>query len=260
MTEVPTQQSASATATIDLKLDGQPLRMRLTVPAGAATPGQLLHLLRGLTDAVVDAAMEKSAAQGREISCRKGCGACCRQLVPIAPAEAHRLREVVDAMPEPRRSEVQARFETAHARLTATGMLDRLRAPARTDEASRRRLGIDYFRHGVACPFLEQESCSIYTERPLACREYLVTSPAEHCAQPTPDNIDCLPIAARVSRALCKLEAYQDDDGLAWVPLITAMEWAQLHPEVPPNRSGPMLLESLFKWLGAKQSATGAGA
>ncbi|MEO8777051.1 MAG: YkgJ family cysteine cluster protein [Rhodanobacter sp.] len=50
-------------------------------------------------------------------------------------------------------------------------MLDRLREPARTDEVSHRQLGIDYLRQGVACPFLEQESCSIYDERPLACRK-----------------------------------------------------------------------------------------
>ncbi|MES2313440.1 MAG: YkgJ family cysteine cluster protein [Pseudomonadota bacterium] len=257
------EQTASVTATIDLVLDEQPWRMQLTVPAGPATPGQLLHLLRGLTDAVVDAAVEKSAAQGRPISCRKGCGACCRQLVPIAPAEAHRLRQVIAAMPEPRRNEVLNRFEAAHAKLAATGMLDRLRAPARLDEASRRRLGIDYFRHGVACPFLEQESCSIYTERPLACREYLVTSPATHCAQPTPDSIDCLPVAVQVSRALRKLEASQgrqDKIGLSWVPLITAPEWAKDHPEAPPTSSGPAQIESLFKWLGTAPSADKAGA
>jgi Fe-S-cluster containining protein len=249
------EQTASVTATIDLVLDEQPWRMQLTVPAGPATPSQLLHLLRGLTDAVVDSAVEKSAAQGRPISCRKGCGACCRQLVPIAPAEAHRLRQVIAAMPEPRRNEVLNRFEAAHTKLAATGMLDRLRAPARMDEASRRRLGIDYFRHDVACPFLEQESCSIYTERPLACREYLVTSPAAHCEQPTLDSIDCLPIAVQVSRALWKLEANQDKAELSWVPLITALEWAQVHSEAPPTISGPAQIESLFKLLGAMPSA-----
>lgn len=248
------EQSPSVTATVDLMLDEQPLRMRLTVPVGPTTPGQLLPLLRGLTDTVVDSAVKKNAAQGRPISCRKGCGACCRQLVPIAPAEAHRLRQVIHAMPEARRNAVLNRFEVAHARLTATGMLERLRAPSGMDEASRRQLGIEYFRHRVACPFLEQESCSIYAERPLACREYLVTSPAAHCAQPTPDSIDCLSIAVRVSRALWRLEAGQDKVELSWVPLIMAMEWARAHPEAPPTASGPAQIESLLKLLGATRS------
>jgi Fe-S-cluster containining protein len=36
----------------------------------------------------------------------------------------------------------------------------------------------------MPCPFLEDESCSIHPDRPLVCREYLVTSPAELCAGP----------------------------------------------------------------------------
>lgn len=152
----------SVTANVALVLDDHSLQMQLTVPAGVATPGQLLNLLRGLTDAVIDSAMERSAAQGQPISCRKGCGACCRQLVPIAPAEAHRLRHVVESMPEPRRSELRRRFDAAQSTRVSSGMLERLQVPASMDETSRRELGIDYFRLGVACPFLEDESCSIY--------------------------------------------------------------------------------------------------
>ena len=40
--------------------------------------------------------------RGVRVSCRAGCGACCRQLVPIAEAEARRIRDLVEAMPEPR--------------------------------------------------------------------------------------------------------------------------------------------------------------
>jgi Fe-S-cluster containining protein len=245
------QHPETVTATIALVLDDQSLQMQLTVPVGPATPKQLLRLLRGLTDAVVDSAQERSTAQGKPISCRKGCGACCRQLVPIAPAEAHRLCQVVASMPEPRRSGVLERFDAATAKLAVSGMLDRLRAPASMGETSRRELGIDYFRHGVACPFLENESCSIYAERPLACREYLVTSAPEHCAHPAPDNIECLPIAVRVSRGLRTLEAQQQPQRAPWVPLIIALDWAMTDVEPPPVASGSALVESLFELLGA---------
>lgn len=244
-------QPDTLTANIALVLDDQSLQMQMTVPAGLATPGQLLNLLRGLTDAVVDSAMERSAAQGQPISCRKGCGACCRQLVPIAPAEAHRLKKVVESMPEPRRGEVLRRFEAGQSTLATSGMLERLRTPASMDESSRRELGIDYFRHGVACPFLEDESCSIYAERPLACREYLVTSPPEHCVQPTPDNIDCLPLAAHVSRALRALEAQQQPRRAPWVPLIIALDWASEDSEPQPVATGSAQVESVFQLLGA---------
>lgn len=246
------ENPATVTAHVDLVLDEQSLHMQLTVPAGPATPGQLLHLLRGLTDAVVDSAVHRSAARGAPVSCRKGCGACCRQLVPIAPSEAHRLRQVVQLMPEPRSSALRDRFEAARSRLADNGMLERLRLPATMVEASRRELGIDYFRLGVACPFLEDESCSIYDERPLACREYLVTSPPEHCAQPSPDNIDCLPIAAHVSRALRTLEAVQQPQRTPWVPLIIALEWARTDIEPTPKATGSEQVQALFELLGTK--------
>ncbi len=60
----------------------------------------------------------------------------------------------------------------------------RTRRASRTKTPSRsaRR----YFHLGIACPFLEDESCSIHADRPISCREYLVTSPAVNCADPKP--------------------------------------------------------------------------
>jgi hypothetical protein len=51
-------------------------------------------------------------------------------------------------------------------------------------------LGHLYFEPAIACPFLEDESCSIHPDRPLACREYLVSSPASACAHPSPESIE----------------------------------------------------------------------
>lgn len=244
---------ASVSADVSLRAGTHELEMHLTVPAGPATPRQLLPLLRGLTHALVDVAVADAAHAGASVSCRKGCGACCRQLVPIAPAEAHAIAALVDAMPEPQRAQVRARFAAAAAALAADGLLDRLRAPARMGEAQRRRLGLEYFRRGVPCPFLVDESCSIHPERPLACREYLVVSPAAHCADPVPDRVACVPLPAHVSRALRKVDAAEGDGQLPWVPLVLALEWASAHPEPAPTQTGPELVRQVFDAL------TGAG-
>jgi NADH:ubiquinone oxidoreductase subunit D len=58
-------------------------------------------------------AEENARASGATVSCKKGCGACCRQLVPVSEIEARQLKELVEQMPEPRRSEIWARFERA---------------------------------------------------------------------------------------------------------------------------------------------------
>src|SRR5207249_10576704 len=165
-------------------VSGRRVRVDLSVPKGATRPIRLMPIFRALTDVFVEAAVENAQAEGHSISCRKGCGACCRQLVPISEVEVEALRETVRALSAERRAEVVARFEDAVRRLAHAGLLDRLRAPRMVRPDEMNRLGIAYFEQGIACPFLEDESCSIHAERPLACREYLVVSPPARCAHP----------------------------------------------------------------------------
>ena len=73
---------------------------------------------------------------------------------------------------------------------------------------------------GVPCPFLEDESCSIHPERPLVCREYLVTSPAALCAGPTQEGVTpvAVPKVSMAARGLQddrrRLVSAGDADGL----------------------------------------------
>jgi Fe-S-cluster containining protein len=209
----------------------------------------LLPVFQGLTDLVVGVAEREAARQGQCVSCRKGCGACCRQLVPVSAVEARALARFVAELPAPRRLQVQERFGEAVRRLDAAGLLTRLRHPRQELGRQLRPLGLDYFRQGVACPFLEDESCSIHRDRPLACREYLVTSPAAECARPTPERVHCLPLPARASDALRSLDREASADEAAWTPLVLALEYAAAHPAEPGSRPAPALLGDFFAQL-----------
>src|SRR5437667_237907 len=76
---------------------------------------------------VVDIAEKNVEQQGEHISCRAGCGACCRQIVPISESEAHAVKNLVDDLPEPRRAHVRERFAAGVKRMAEVGMLKRLR-------------------------------------------------------------------------------------------------------------------------------------
>src|SRR5437588_12234271 len=112
-------------AGIELQLGRRRLQVKVDVPAAAARRVDLLPLLQNLADAVVTAAADDVDQQGQAISCKKGCAACCRQLVLIGPTEARRLRALIDAMPERRRADVLARFAQARERLGASSLLDK---------------------------------------------------------------------------------------------------------------------------------------
>src|SRR4051794_2358997 len=157
----------TVTATVQLAFGRRPVQLELVVPAGPVRPIDLLPIYQGLTNLVVETAVENVGRHGEAVSCGKGCGACCRQPVPVSHAEAHAIARLVDGLPEPRRSAVRARFADARRRLADAGLLDAFLHPDRVTGVEAMANGAAYFDLGIACPFLEDESCSIHPDRPL---------------------------------------------------------------------------------------------
>jgi Fe-S-cluster containining protein len=211
-------ETGHSTATLRLKVGDLAIAHQITVPNGPVAATAVLPALQGLVNAVVGA-----AERDKVISCRKGCGACCRQLVPISRTEGEALLALVEAMPKERRKAVRARFAAAEAAITTAGLAER---GARSD----REISVAYFATGVPCPFLEDESCSIHPDRPLVCREYLVTSPAELCAGPQQKGVT--PVAVpKLSLAAQRLQ----DESESWFPLALLMAWSR-KPRTPAKR------------------------
>lgn len=249
MTTTPENATEYLNATAELTIAGRKVRLEMPVPAGPTRLAALLPLFRYLTDSFVHLSVDHAQAEGLTVSCKKGCGACCRQLVPIAEIEARRLRDLVDEMPEPRKSTILARFENARQRLEESGLLKKLREPGQFQDEDVIPFGMDYFHQRIACPFLEKESCSIYAERPLACREYLVVTPAEHCAEPTVESVSCVKLALHTARTVRGLNADRSVHAAPWVPLILALEWADAHPDGSPPQAGAEWVREVFSRL-----------
>lgn len=229
---------------VTLAVEGEAVEVALSVPAGVVAVERLLPLFQGLANFLVDRAEAKALAEGRKVSCAKGCGACCRQIVPVSQAEARALGRLVAAMPEPRRRAVRERFARALAALEAKGLLAAIDAAREKPEGKARELGLRYFAAGVACPFLEEEACSIHPDRPLACRQYLVTSPPAHCADPRPGSI--VPVAVPSRPATALLLADQAESGVPWLPLVYALIWHDEAPEIAPKRTAPEIVQDVF--------------
>lgn len=242
--------SGQVSATLRLSVGDIRLAYPMTVPAGPVPATAVVPALQGLVNAVVEAAERRAAEMGKSISCRKGCGACCRQLVPISRTEGERLLAVIEALPEDRRAAVEVRFAEAEAVLAGAALDGMLLDPERRTGRTDRELSLAYFALGLPCPFLEEESCSVHPERPLVCREYLVTSPAELCAGPKQEGVTPLPVPklSPVARGL-------QDDGDAWFPLALLLAWKRRR--VPASleragvrRTGPDWVQRFLRKLG----------
>lgn len=213
------------------------------LPSGAVPASAVLPALGVFVDAVMQRVEKASAARGETVTCRAGCGACCRQNVPLSGTEARALAALIERMPEDRRARVLARFAQAEARLRDAGIWERLRGGVLVKNSAHEALVLNYFPLGIACPFLEDESCSIYADRPLICREYLVSSPAAHCATLDASGIKRLP-APPSSRALLVMDAGGDPEKYNVISLVTLLDWLRNHPEEPELRTAE-------EWIGA---------
>lgn len=226
---------AHSTATLRLSVGDLRIAHPITVPSGPVPAADIVPALQGLVNAVVAA-----AESGKSISCRKGCGACCRQLVPISRTEGERLLSTVAALPEERRTSLEGRFAAAEAALAAAGLKERKGRPDR-------ELSTAYFALGIPCPFLEEESCSIHPDRPLVCREYLVTSPPELCAGPEQEGVTPVPVP-KVSVAARGLQDERED----WFPLALLMDWAKTRVKAGARRTGPEWIQRFLKGMSRK--------
>jgi hypothetical protein len=156
-----------------------------------------------------------------------------------------------------RRVRVERRIETAMRRLSDAGLLEALRtADSFASREERRELGLRYFRLGIPCPFLENESCSIHPHRPLSCREYLVTSPAAKCAQPDCRQWETVELPRRPSALL-----FRFGDGIGasrprWLPLTLMLERAgSCDARIAQcNEPGPILFERFVRELANTQN------
>lgn len=229
------QHSGQSTATVRLTIGPLRIAHAITVPDRAVDAAEIVPALQRLVNAVVEA-----SAADKPVSCRKGCGACCRQLVPVSRSEGERLLGVVGALPAARRTALEARFAVAEATIERAGLRQHA---GRSD----RELSATYFALGLPCPFLEDESCSIHPERPLVCREYLVTSPAELCAGPAQEGVTPLAVP-KVSLAARTLQDDKDD----WFPLALLMAWARDRPRIGKRRRGPEWVQRFLQRLTAK--------
>jgi Fe-S-cluster containining protein len=216
----------------------------LTTPAGELTTSveapttlipitAIVPLTRRLGEeaTALEEAQEREA--GRPISCQKGCAACCRMLVPVSPPEAFALKAMVDALPEERRNVLLNKLSSAQARLEETGLLARLTALAETDkplnDEDLEPMNRAYYALRMACPFLEEETCSIYEDRPAACRELLVTTPAELCDDLINNPVRPLPAPVRVGTVLALLWSELSGAPPMLIPLPLALDWAEKH-------------------------------
>jgi Fe-S-cluster containining protein len=218
---------------ISLKTPAGEVSTSVEVPMNFIPITGIVPLTRRLGEEAT--ALEEAQIQdaGQHVSCQKGCAACCRMLVPISPPEAFALKTMVDALPDERRKVLLDRLSSARVRLQETEILARLTALVESEhpltDEDMEPINRDYYALRMACPFLEEETCSIYEDRPAACRELLVTTPPDLCDDLVNNPVRPLPAPMRVGTVLALLWSELKGTAPTLIPLPMALDWAEQH-------------------------------
>jgi Fe-S-cluster containining protein len=225
---IPAAPASTTKVSFAVPVAGAFLHAEAQLPAGRTTLTQLLPVLQNIENAILSRVDQEAREAGTPISCRAGCGACCRQMVPVSLFEAEALTDWFQKLPEARRDELAARFHRGLMTLRDAGVVEKLVNPDWSQDKERAtQLAVDYFHAHVACPFLEDESCSIHPIRPLACREYLVTSPPELCRDPSANDVSGVQLPVKLSHVLESFGRELSQDPRGWIPLIFLLAWGK---------------------------------
>ena len=228
--EAPNRSAYTASIPLGLTTDrGEAKVLVRDVPARLS---DVAPVAQALASNLSSDACSRQEAGGDSVTCGKGCGACCKYLVPLSVPEAFRLAEDIEAMEEPRRDRVWAAFDTAAERIV------RAEGPPLASDGSRNApdapdachaAGQWYSRLDLPCPLLAENVCSFYAARPVACREHLVTSAPKDCRGFQPGRGRAVDVPVSLVEALGRLAARMEAQPLEAVVLPVALHWAKLH-------------------------------
>lgn len=209
--------SDCATQVIGLDLDvlGKKVNFSIAVNKGQATLADIVPLARTICTKITDIVVESVCSTGDHIPCRKGCETCCSHyLVPLSVPEAFRLKEEISHAQRSQRESIwQACLITTKRILSKRPpnlMMDQTDGPSLVGPVDLERVSYWYKNLKLPCPFLHKGLCTIYDQRPLACREHFIKGSAEACKGER-DVAEVVQMPVQMPNALAQLA--QDFEG-----------------------------------------------
>ncbi len=224
---------------VSIKIDVLPKMIKLS---------DIVPLARELSSKISNIIRTKLSDTGVTIPCRKGCDACCSYLVPLSVPEAFRLREEILDIPETGRKEILDLFlDGARRILKEKSELSNL--------LEINNLSDWYSDLELVCPFLSNNICSKYNNRPIACREYLVTGTELLCKPGQQGDFHKVDLPVSILECLGKLcsELEQTDIEAIMMPL--ALPWSEENlVRNEKTRPAPEVVEHLIKIVEESES------
>ena len=243
---------------LELDILGKPVNLRIAVGQGQARLADIVPLAQAICTKITDVVVESIRSGGGRIPCSKGCSACCSFLVPLAVPEALCLKEEILAMPESQRRLMQQSCLLVAQRILKRkppkSFMGQTTGTSPNSFAEQNMVASWYTNLKLACPFLYRGVCTIYEQRPLACREHFVNGSAGPCSGGR-GTAEVVEMPVQVVDALAQLAGELEDTSNEAVILPLALVWCEQNPQ-RADRTWPaaMMVERFVEILKAMAS------
>jgi len=241
------ESSNSATEVIgfELVILGKKVNFSIAVSKERARLADIVPLARGISKKVTEVVVEKTNGNGGSIPCRKGCAACCdRYLVPLSVPEAFRLKEEIAQEPRSRRESIFRACLLTTKRILSqrppTQFTKRTTGPSLVGPINLNLVSNWYKNLKLPCPFLYKGLCTIYDQRPLACREHFVKGSAGACRGGR-GNAEVVRLPVQMPNALAQLADELEGTGDEAVILPLTLFWYEQNRQ-RANRTWPAVM------------------
>jgi len=218
---------------IDLDMDilDEKICIRIGVRQVRARLAAIVPLARTICSKINDVVIKNIRNNGEQISCYKGCSACCKCcLVPLSVPEAFRLKDEIDKAPAEKRNLTWRNCLIASHHLltqkTTKKFLEQSAESLSNNPAHLNLISDWYSSLKLTCPFLHQDICTIYERRPLVCREHFIIGSAEGCKDEN-SFAEVVDMPIRISNALGQLASELEGTEEQAVILPLALLWCE---------------------------------
>lgn len=200
---------------LDVDIFSEPIRMRIGVRDCRAKLSDVVPIARLFSAKLVGAALKSLSSTATPVPCRKGCNsACCHHMITISVPEAFRLVEEVSMMPVEQREFIKQRCQGVAERIKKhMPEYHSLNDSENAYLASRPeswKMSYWYSKLTQPCPFLYNNICMVYEQRPIICREHIVAGSLAECRIDGDNEANRVNMPVRTAGALaqaaCELE------------------------------------------------------
>lgn len=229
--EFEATKNSSLLDTIEFKIDilDKTAYFKVGITNRQATLSDIVPLARTIATKLAIILLEHLGETGLHVPCRKGCSACCSYLIPLSVPEAFRLRQELSAMPaDSRKHFLQPCLDAAEKILNSQPQTLCTNTSSQSSQDQMNNVSQWYSKLNMKCPFLSDNLCSRYEQRPLACREHIVIGSAIACGiNQMADQPEVAQMPVSILESLGTLTAELEQMDIEAIMLPLAFAWAQ---------------------------------